>query len=308
MLCAMKLRDLEIFSAIMRGGSITEAGRRLGISQPAVSTALKHAEDQLGMQLFRRERGRLQPTPEALDLYPEVEAMFQKFHSIRRYARDLKGLQSGLLSVSSTPTLSYAYICPAVTRFRAAHPNVRMVLHTMTTRQIVDQAGSRQIDFGITANPTSASDVDSEIFATSELLVLMRGDHPLAERRVVRPQDLSGLPVITNTQHSMFHRVEIAFRDAGADLKVAIACNHHMTTCLLVHSGQAVAIVDPWMPTEIVPGLVRRLLRPRLVIHARLIRSRARPLSRVASSFYDELRAVAARIRPIEHGGEDAAE
>src|SRR3546814_7062909 len=132
----------------MRGGSVTEAGRRLGISQPAVSAALKHSEDQLGMQLFRREHGRLEPTPEALDLYPEVEALFQKFHSIRRYAEDLRGMQSGLLSVSSTPTLGYAYVCPAVTRFRDARPNVRMVLHTTNTRQIVDQAGSRQIDFG----------------------------------------------------------------------------------------------------------------------------------------------------------------
>src|SRR3546814_11398912 len=93
----MKLRELEIFYAIMRGGSVTEAGRRLGISQPAVSAALKHSEDQLGMQLFRREHGRLEPTPEAMDLYPEVEALFQKFHSIRRSAAGPRGIHSGLL-------------------------------------------------------------------------------------------------------------------------------------------------------------------------------------------------------------------
>lgn len=296
----MKLRELEIFYAIMRGGSITEAGRRLGISQPAVSSALKHSEDQLGMPLFRREHGRLEPTPEAMNLYPEVEALFQKLHSIRRYAEDLRSMHSGLLSVSSTPTLSYAYVCPTVTRFREAHPNVRMVLQTTNTRQIVEQAGSRQIDFGVIANPPTTNDVDSEIFATAELLVMMRHDHPLAGNEVIQPHDLSAWPLITNTQHSMFHRVEAAFRGADVELKVAIACNHHMTTCLLVRSSQAVAIVDPWMPGEIVSELVRRTLRPRLEIHARLIWARSRPLSRVASAFCEDLRAAARRPQPVD--------
>ena len=75
-----------------------------------------------------------------------------------------------------------------------------------------------------------------------------------------------------------------------------------MTTCLLVRNGEAVAIVDPWMPTEIVPDLARRTLRPRLEIHARLIWARSRPLSRVASAFCDELRAVAAETHPTNRG------
>src|SRR3546814_14680906 len=106
-------------------------------------------------------------------------------------------MQSGLLSVSSTPTPGYAYVCPAVTRFRDARPNVRMVLHTTNTRQIVAQAGSRQIDFGIIANPPNANALDSEIFATSALLVLMRNAHPLAAGQVLPPFSLSGWPPTT---------------------------------------------------------------------------------------------------------------
>ena len=54
---AMKLREMEIFRAIMLGGSISEAARILNVSQPAVSTALRYMEDRLGMNLFRRGEG-----------------------------------------------------------------------------------------------------------------------------------------------------------------------------------------------------------------------------------------------------------
>ena len=58
----MNLRELEIFRAIMLGGSITEAANMLNVSQPAVSIALRHAEDKLGVALFLREKGRIHPT------------------------------------------------------------------------------------------------------------------------------------------------------------------------------------------------------------------------------------------------------
>ena len=290
----MNLREIEIFHAIMRAGSITEAGRRLGISQPAVSAALKHAEDQIGMQLFRRIRGRLEPTPEAMALFPEVEFLFQKLQSVRHYARDLRGLQAGVLSVASTPTLNYAYVSPVTARFCTQRPNVRMVLQTTTTRQIVEQASTRQIDVGVVANLANTKELESMVFATSEIRVLMHADHPLAAQEVLRPRDLAGWPLITNTQHSLFHRIERAFRNDGAELRVAIACNHYMTICLLVRDSRSVAIVDTWMPQELFPDLARRRMHPRLEIHARLIWSKSRRLSRLAEAFCEDLQRYAA--------------
>jgi DNA-binding transcriptional LysR family regulator len=292
----MKLRELEIFHAIMRGGSITEAARILGISQPAVSTALRYAEDQIGMPLFRRAHGRVEPTPEAMNLFPEVEALFQKYQAIRRYAEDLRGMHSGLLSIASTPTLSYAYLAPATNRFRQSRPNVRVVLYTTNTRQIVEQASTRQIDIGIIANPVNAAELDSEVLAKSELLVVMREGHSLAGVDVIRPRDLKDYPLITNTHHSLYDVIEEEFRRDGVELNVAIAVNHHMTTCLLLEGGDAVAIVDPWMPANIFPGLLRKKFRPSLEIQARLVWANSRPLSRIADAFVAELRAVAAEI------------
>ncbi len=73
----MNLRHLEVFYAVMSAGSVSEAARRLNVSQPAVSNMLKHAESTLGVApLFERVGGRLKPTPEAQALLPEAASVF----------------------------------------------------------------------------------------------------------------------------------------------------------------------------------------------------------------------------------------
>ena len=71
----MNARQIEVFRTIMRLGTLTGAAQALNVSQPALSQLLLHAEDRLGYKLFRRLRGRLVPTPEALQLYPEAERL-----------------------------------------------------------------------------------------------------------------------------------------------------------------------------------------------------------------------------------------
>lgn len=53
----MNLRQLEVFHAVMRAGTVTGAARLLGVTQPSVSTVLKHCEAQLRIPLFRRTGG-----------------------------------------------------------------------------------------------------------------------------------------------------------------------------------------------------------------------------------------------------------
>ncbi|WP_154582145.1 LysR family transcriptional regulator, partial [Bordetella pertussis] len=85
----MRLRHIEIFEAIRRTGSLTEAAAALHISQPAASKLLAHAEAQLGFKLFERVKGRLVATREAEILAPEVARLNQDLGSVRRLAASL---------------------------------------------------------------------------------------------------------------------------------------------------------------------------------------------------------------------------
>ncbi len=71
----MNARQLEIFRAIMRNGSLSAAAVALNVSQPAVSKVLRHFESQIGYRLFERSGSRLVPTPEARLLYTHNSAI-----------------------------------------------------------------------------------------------------------------------------------------------------------------------------------------------------------------------------------------
>ena len=79
----MRARQIEVFRMVMRCGTLTSAAEALNVSQPALSQILLHTEDELGFKLFQRVKGRLIPTPEAEDLYPEVERLFGDLEALR---------------------------------------------------------------------------------------------------------------------------------------------------------------------------------------------------------------------------------
>ena len=93
----MRARQIEVFRMVMRCGTLTSAAEALNVSQPALSQILLHTEDELGFKLFQRVKGRLIPTPEAEDLYPEVERLFGDLEALRGRARDLRHGKAGIV-------------------------------------------------------------------------------------------------------------------------------------------------------------------------------------------------------------------
>ena len=85
----MRLRHIEVFSAVMLAGSTNGAAKILNISQPAVSKTLQHAEQSVGFPLFLRSKGKLVPTQDALQLQRELTPFDEQLRRIRRLAASL---------------------------------------------------------------------------------------------------------------------------------------------------------------------------------------------------------------------------
>ncbi|WP_255542621.1 LysR family transcriptional regulator [Azospirillum sp. INR13] len=120
----MQARQLEVFCMLMRCGTVTGAAAMLNISQPALSQILLHAEDQLGFKLFDRVRGRLVPTQEANELYPEAERIFSELGALRRRTVDMRHGRTGLVRLAASAPPSMSIVPKALSAFRAAHPDI----------------------------------------------------------------------------------------------------------------------------------------------------------------------------------------
>src|SRR6185436_16031934 len=118
----MNLRQLEVFEAVMRTGSVSEAARLLNVSQPAVTKSVRLAEQAAGFVLFRRVRGRLFPSPEAETLRPQVERMRSDLGAITLLLKQLRDGNAGSVTVAAAGGVGHAFVTPAIAQFARARP------------------------------------------------------------------------------------------------------------------------------------------------------------------------------------------
>lgn len=297
----MNLRQLEIFHAIMTYGSVSEAARALNVAQPSVSTVLKHAEQNLGVKLFERVGGRLAPTPEAEQLFPEVDRVYSQLALLSRFTKDLRAGGSGYLSIIGNPTLTNTLLPLAISRFRKKHKHVRIRLQTaISASQIADRVARREFDLGFVYGPNLDVHTGTEVIGHSHVACAMRQDHPLAALEAIRPHDLAEHDTITFGVGSPIRNLaEAIFREAGCELNPVVEASFSATACVLAQNRVGVAIIDPLiLRTESFGELAIRPFLPDHLIELQLIYPKNRPRSMLSENFAQILREVTQ-----EHGG-----
>jgi DNA-binding transcriptional LysR family regulator len=288
----MNLRQFEVFHAIMRTGSVTGAARLLNVTQPSVSTVLKHCETQLRFRLFNRVGGRLQPTPEAQALLPDIEAVFSRLAAVERLAQDLAGGRLGTLSVAAAFPIANGYLAKAVATFLADRPRTRVALQSLTSPQVVDRVASREVELGVVHEPVVNSEVETELLVCASLECVMRRDHPLARQASVPVGALATLPLITYLPQNLFRSyVDKALSHAGIAPPIVAQISVSLTGIMLAQHGCGVALVEPLMlRTMPFPDLVARPLDPPIAFETVLVRPRGTPDSTLLQRFVAHLR------------------
>jgi DNA-binding transcriptional LysR family regulator len=116
--------DYRYFLAIARAGSLTAAGRTLGVSQPTVSRRLEAMEARLKVRLFDRTHRGYEMTPAAMDIYETVERVGEDLSDIERkvFGKDLR--LTGSLRVTCTDVLLNSYLAPHIWQFLDRHPGI----------------------------------------------------------------------------------------------------------------------------------------------------------------------------------------
>lgn len=294
----LTMRQLEIFWAIMRTGSMTGAGRMLGISQPAISRFIRHTEDQIGMQLFLRTSGGLQPTAEAESLFPIIDNIFESVEFARRATVDLKDSLSGRIRIAAIPTLATELLPRPISAFTAQRPKVTIGLKVLPTRQIVDRVARRQIDIGVLYGPIGHSALTVVDLYSTEIVAVVPQGHRLADKDEITPHDLADEAFISvNPQSPCGVLIHGAFDKAGVSTRALIECNHSLVTHSLVEAGVGVAIVEPLLVNEQrVRNIVVKRFRPSVAIKPQAIYHGGQPLSRLNSRFLAALRESALEL------------
>lgn len=286
----IQLRHLEAFHAVMVSGSITAAANLLHVTQPAISATIKHFEQRLGFPLFRREGGRLTPTPEARALLPEVQDIFGRVAGLERFSQDLaEGLQ-GTLAIGASSPIANAWLAQAVAEFARTRPQARISLQSMDSNLIPERLINEQIDIGVSFSPGEHAAIQSLPLRYAELSCILPQDHPLARLDAVSIDDLVPYPIITYLPQALLRQHLNAFLKRPLNIRFEVATS--MTGIVLAFHGAGVALVESGLLAALpVHNLTSRPLIPEIQVRSHILWSSLRPQTALSRSFVQHLTA-----------------
>lgn len=299
-------RMLEAFSAVIDAGSVSAAARRLGVSQPAVSRLLKQFEDELGLALFDRTKGKLTPTPEAQRLAVDVGNALESLDRVRRSAEDVRRHGVGQLRIGVTPMLYEAVLHKMLPGFLSEYPQLVLTMETGLTELMVDWLLRDQVELAFASMLVSHPGIDALPLIETHSVVLLPPGHPLAARESIGVEDLGDVPLVAMTRrYPSRHRIEQMFRRAGVAMRLRAETNHTDTICDLVRMGQGVAILNALSSSGTGPGEIEaRPLTPRLVNRYGILHVADRGFSLPAQQFIEAIRGQIEATMPDVYLGE----
>lgn len=298
------LRALAGFAEIIRTGSATAAARNLATTQPAISRLLAQLEEQLGFELFYRDRGRLIATADAIALAEEVELALAGLDRVDGTIRDIATSATGELKVVAPPSFAEGILPDLVARFHARHPGVRFNLDSRsldTTRAMI---ASRVADCGFMKLPVDPAGLIVEPLISSGSICVFPAGHPLSGFDEIGPDELRDVPLILLGAGRQWRaQVEAAFGQHGLRPRVAIETHTHGSACALAARGLGVAIVNALLAkTYVHETLSARPFTPPIVHEYALVRSSIAKPKRLTEEFRDLARSFfetpAPTVRP----------
>jgi DNA-binding transcriptional LysR family regulator len=240
----LSLRQLATFRQVMRSGSISQAARSVGRTQPAVSTMIRTLEDQLGFALFVRREGKLTPTPEAHYFLEECEDILGRVERTERTLERISTLQAGKLQIACHPAASSVFLPRLLTRFLRDKDDFQVSLIMRSSDVIEDLIASQQFDIGFSETPAPRAAIRQTDYEL-ECVCVLQADDPLAGAEAVTPADLDGRPMaVLFDEHRTAVQTEAAFRAAGCRFNKRLELRTFLPGLQFVAAGVCVMVCD----------------------------------------------------------------
>lgn len=184
---------MRAFVAIAELGRMSEAARKLHVTQPAISLAVAQLERELRAPLFHRSPSGMRLTEKGEELLPKARLLLTTVQEIGAMGREAPD-DRGDLKISGRPGF-LEYVFPLLQRrLHEELPNVRIAsIHSGTAAEVVEDVRLGRADIGFAAAPAIKSIV-AEVIFRDPVWLAVAATHPIARKRKVQLADLKGLP------------------------------------------------------------------------------------------------------------------
>jgi DNA-binding transcriptional LysR family regulator len=189
----MTLEQLRIFVAVAERGHMTRAAEAVGMTQSAVSAAIRALESHYGTKLFDRVGRGIELTDVGRRFLPEARAVLDRAASARSALEDLSTETRGSLSIATSQTIASYWLPKRLTAFHAAYPNVRLDVTIGNTRQVEQDVVEGAADLGLVEGQTHHHALARQRVDFDRPVLVVAATHPPLPRLESGALDLRGI-------------------------------------------------------------------------------------------------------------------
>jgi DNA-binding transcriptional LysR family regulator len=284
-------RQLQALCAVVDRASFSQAAEQLGVTQPAVSLAIRALEKRLGATLIDRSGRQVEPTDAGRTAYRHAQRILTAEAELLHSLADNRDRIEGPLLIAASSDPGERVLPLLLGAFRRRHPDVTVSLRVDDTDSVIDQVVDRQIELGVVGAERSHRSLLFEPFLRDEIVLCVAADHPFAGR-VVTLDELRAEPLVMQQEGAGTRAVvERELRIAGLrprDLRIVAELGLSESVKTAVVAGIGIAFISNLsIERDVADGVlatatVNGLPTSRLLYSVRLAH---RPTSRVVGEF-----------------------
>ena len=246
----MTLRQLRVFEAVVRLGSVTRAAEDLHMSQSAASTALKEFQSALDRPaLFKRAGRTLIPTQEA-------RAIHALALNAINVAKDIEspehvGELKGTIFIGATHQIAEQILPSLLNEFRRLHPQVQINLFVGGTEEIIIRLSNLDIEIALMEAVTRAPDTRMIAWRRAHWTIFTAPSHPIAKKRKISFADIERCEWAIPPRSSATNvRLVMALEGYVEKFKIAFEINNNITLREIVKGGTTIGLLPDYLIAE----------------------------------------------------------
>ena len=255
----LTLRQIEVIRAIIVTGTIGGAARLLNVSSPGISRVMKHAESAIGLRLFIRRQGRYIPTPEAKDIFSQINAVYDKVEDLHFVIRRLESGAISELKIGSAPSIANVMVPRAIKRVREKYPKLLIDVDILKMEETIDYLLLGKGEVVAISYKFDHPLLTFEPLARGKLFCIVPDNHELAQQKRVTAAEISKYPLIGIDPEDPYGRIMAGiFAKRSLSYDVTIRARFGTTVFALVKHGLGIAVLDEFTVAEMpVSGVCR---------------------------------------------------
>ncbi|USK42239.1 LysR family transcriptional regulator [Cytobacillus oceanisediminis] len=216
----MQLDLYRVFYVTAMEKNFSKAAKKLYITQPSVSHAIKQLEERLGIQLFVRTSRGVTMTYEGEALFGYISPAFGLIDIAEQKISELKTLKSGHVSIGASDSTCKHFLLPHIQTFQGLFPEIQIKLQHGSTPQILDKLVNGLIDIGVIHLPIDENQIKiTDYLSISSTFIVGKKYHELA-KKPVSLEEMLNYPIISFSETSSSRRfLNQVFLRKGLEVK-----------------------------------------------------------------------------------------